>query len=64
MANTTTSGNVAGELNVKFTANTAPVKEAAAEVKGELQEVGAAGQQAGAKIGEGFSAAAAVGMTI
>lgn len=53
------TSNTAGELNVKFTANVAPLKDAAAEAKQSLDEVGSSGQSAGAGIGMGMAAAAA-----
>lgn len=55
-------GNNAGELNVKFTANTAPLKEGAAEVKKELEAVGDEGQAAGEGVSSGMAGAAAAGI--
>lgn len=52
-------GNSAGELNVKFTVNTAPLKEGTEEVKKELGAVGDEGQAAGAGVSSGMANAAA-----
>jgi len=59
MADNTPSNNVAGELNVKFTADATPVKQAAAEAKVALEGVAGAGKSAGAEIASGAEAAAA-----
>jgi len=59
MADIPGTGNTAGELNVKFTANTAPLKEAAADVKTDLQGVGEEGKSAGAGVAGGMAMAAA-----
>jgi len=59
MADNPSSSNVAGELQVVFKANTAPLKDATADVKQELQSVGEEGGAAGASIGGGMATAAA-----
>lgn len=59
MADNSPSSNNAGELNVKFTADATPVKQAAAEAKQALEGVAGAGKAAGSEIAAGAEAAAA-----
>src|SRR5437868_3528419 len=57
MADNTPTGNTAGELNVKFKADASPVKDAAAEAKAALGEVGQSGAEAGGHVADGAEAA-------